>query len=309
MNRYAFAAASTAALITATPVLAQDDITVTQAGLDHTVSIDQVEDVLNSITVTQAGQSQSATISQRNPGMRNTAFSLQGDIGGAGSNSFSIVQSGSDNLFAVGQNSATNFSNVAQFGDSNEAFIDQGFVDGTGDGGEGNNTFLIQEGSGNIASVEQNFTVTGGGNDADIFQIGDNNLATIGQEGLSNVAFIVQGDLGGAGMNTATVTQEGNGNILAIGQNGTLNEAVGFQQGNNNEMFIDQGFNNATGSGGDGNYAEGRQIGNDNTLTINQNMTTSGGNNSAIITQLGNGLELTIEQEGSGHVIELVQDS
>lgn len=309
MNRYAFAAASLAALISAAPAFAQEDVTVNQTGLTHSVNISQVENALNSIEVTQIGESQSATISQRVPGTGNTALTVQGDIGGLGGNALSILQSGSDNLSTIVQNSSANFAQTSQVGDLNEAFVDQGFADGTGFGGIGNNAFIRQVGNGNISTVEQNFSVAGGSNDADIFQISDANFASIGQEGFGNVAFIVQGDLGGAGSNTATVTQEGNGNLIAIGQNGTLNEAVGFQQGNNNQLFIDQGFNNATGAGGDGNYAEGRQIGNDNILTINQNVTTSGGNNSAIITQLGNGLELTIEQEGSGHVIELVQDS
>lgn len=301
----AMAAVSGIAIFGAGPVLAQEDVTINQTGLDHSVDIDQVEDALNSIEVTQAGQSQSATISQRRPGTGNTVFTVQGDFGGLGGNVLSVLQSGSDNLAAIGQNSSDSFAAVSQVGDANEAFVDQGFVDGSGADGIGNNAFILQEGTGNASTVEQNFTAPGGSNDADIFQISDDNIASIFQEGLGNTAFIVQGDLGGAGTNTATATQEGNGNLVAIGQNGTLNESVGFQQGNNNELFIDQGFNNANGTGASGNYAEGRQIGNDNVLFINQNANTPGGNNSAIITQIGNGLELVIDQEGSGHVIEL----
>ena len=59
MHRFILAAASASALMTSSAALAQADVTINQTGLDHTVSIDQVEDVLNTITVTQAGNLQS----------------------------------------------------------------------------------------------------------------------------------------------------------------------------------------------------------------------------------------------------------
>ena len=73
------------------------------------------------------------------------------------------------------------------------------------------------------------------------------------------------------------------------------------------DALSDQGFNNGTGLGGDGNYAEGVQTGNNNTLTINQNATTSGSGNRAVINQIGDGFELTIDQEGSGMINEITQ--
>ena len=308
MNKTILAGASIAALTSASPVLAQESINITQDGLDHVVNVDQIEDVLNEITVSQAGSQQTATVSQRTPGGANTAFTTQGDIGGVGINVLNVLQTGSNNLSAIGQNSSDNFAQTSQAGDGNLAFVDQGFAGGTGAGGTANNAFIRQEGNDNDTTVNQNFTVVGTNNDADIFQISDTNVATVDMEGSDNTAFIIQGDLGGAGGNNAAITQTGDNNLLAISQNGTGNQAIGVQTGSNNELFIDQGTNSLTGAGGDNNFASGTQLGSGNTLTINQNALTAGGGNSATITQLGDNLDLVIDQEGSGHSIVLVQD-
>ena len=307
MHRFILAAGTATALMTSTAALAQADVTINQTGLDHSVSIDQVEDVLNTITVTQAGNLQSVQIRQTAPGGNNSTVTSQGVTGGLGENSIEARQTGSDNIVTITQNSMTNIALATQDGSGNDLFIDQGFADGTGADGVGNNALIRMDGDFNSAVIRQNFDTTGGGNDVDIFQVNDNNDVTVDQEGSSNVAFIAQGDLAGAGMNSATVSQFGTGNLMAIGQNGTGNVAVGTQTGSNNSMFIDQGFNNGTGLGGDNNYAEGVQTGNNNTLTINQNMTTSGSGNRAVINQIGDGFDLTIDQEGSGMVNEITQ--
>lgn len=286
---------------------AQADVTINQTGLDHTVSITQVEDVLNSITITQAQNDQSAQVRQTAPGGSNTAVTSQGEIGGLGQNAIELRQTGSTNVSSITQNSSTNITLATQDGSGNSFTTNQGFVNGTGADGVGNNILARQDGDDNTITVRQNFAVLGGGNDVDIFQVNNNNEATVDQEGSSNTAFIVQGDLAGAGLNTATVTQNGSGNLVAIGQNSTGNQAVGTQTGNNNQLFIDQGFNNGTGLGGDSNYAEGVQTGNNNTLEITQNVTTSGSGNSAIIRQIGDGFDLVINQEGSGMSVDMTQ--
>jgi hypothetical protein len=307
MLRLTTAAGSAIALFASSAAFAQADVTINQTGLDHSVSIAQVEDVLNSITVTQAGSLQSAQVHQTVPGGNNSTVTSQGVTGGLGENRIEARQTGSDNFVTVIQNSMANVALVTQDGSGNDLTIDQGFANGSGADGVGNNTLIRLDGDNNSASIRQNFATIGGGNDADIFQVNDDNDVTIDQEGSSNIVFIAQGDLGGAGTNSATAYQIGAGNLLAIGQNGTGNVALATQTGNNNAMFIDQGFNSGTGLGGDGNYAEGVQTGNNNTLTINQNMTTSGSGNRAVINQIGDGFDLTIDQEGSGMVNEITQ--
>ncbi|UAB78871.1 hypothetical protein INR77_03960 [Erythrobacter sp. SCSIO 43205] len=307
MKRITLAAVSLTALITPASVLAQADVTINQTGLDHSVSIGQVEDVLNSITVTQAQNEQSAQIRQTAPGGSNTAVTSQGEVGGIGQNAIELRQTGSNNNGSITQNSSTNIMLATQDGSGNTLTTNQGFVDGTGADGVGNNILARQNGDDNIITVRQNFDVLGSGNDVDIFQDSNNNEVTIDQEGSTNTAFVVQGDIAGVGMNQATITQIGSGNLTAIGQNSTGNVAVGTQTGNNNQLFIDQGFNNGTGVGGDGNYAEGIQNGNNNTLEITQNVTTSGSGNSAIIRQIGDGFDLIINQEGSGMTVDMTQ--
>ena len=117
MKNIVYVAASAIALAAASPALAQANVNVNQTGTNHIVDIEQVEDVLNSIDITQAGDAQDATIYQRVPGGGNTAFGLQGDIGGAGGNQMFVVQTGSDNLAAIGQNSAANIASANQSGD------------------------------------------------------------------------------------------------------------------------------------------------------------------------------------------------
>lgn len=307
MHRFILASVSAAALITPSAVLAQADVTINQTGLDHTVSIDQVEDVLNSITITQAQNEQRAQIRQTAPGGSNTAVTSQGEIGGIGQNEIELRQTGSNNNGSVTQNSSTNIMLATQDGSGNTLTTNQGFVDGTGADGVGNNILARQNGDDNVITVRQNFDVLGSGNDVDIFQDSNNNEVTVDQEGSSNTAFVIQGDIAGIGLNTATVTQIGSGNLTAIAQNSTGNVAIGTQTGNNNQLFIEQGFNNGTGLGGDSNYAEGIQTGNNNTLEITQNLTTSGSGNSAIIRQIGDGFDLIINQEGSGMVVDMTQ--
>ena len=307
MKRITLAAVSLTALITPAIASAQADVTINQTGLDHTVSINQVEDVLNSITITQAQNEQRAQVRQTAPGGSNTTVISQGEIGGIGQNETEIRQTGSNNNGSITQNSSTNIMLATQDGAGNTLTTNQGFVDGAGADGVGNNILARQNGDDNIITVRQNFEVIGSGNDVDIFQDSGNNEVTVDQEGSSNTAFVVQGDLAGVGQNTATITQIGSGNLTAIGQNSTGNVAVGTQTGNNNQLFIDQGFNNGTGLGGDGNYAEGIQTGDNNTLEITQNVTTSGSGNSAIIRQIGDGFDLVINQEGSGMTVDMTQ--
>ena len=307
MHRITLAAVSLAAFITPATLSAQADVTINQTGLDHTVSISQVEDVLNSITVTQAQNEQRAQVRQTAPGGSNTAVVSQGEIGGIGQNETEIRQTGSSNNGSITQNSSTNIMLATQDGSGNSLTTNQGFVDGTGADGVGNNILARQNGDDNTVTVRQNFDVLGSGNDVDIFQDSNNNEVTIDQEGSSNTAFVIQGDVAGIGQNTATISQIGSGNLTAIGQNSTGNVAVGTQTGNNNSLFIDQGFNNGGGTGGDNNYAEGIQTGNNNTLEITQNLTTPGSGNSAIIRQLGDNFDLIINQEGSGMVVDMTQ--
>lgn len=308
MKIIATAAASAIALAAASPAFAQD-ITVDQSGTNHSVTIDQIEDVLNSIDVLQAGDGQSATIGQRTASSANNqAFAQQGAVGGAGGNTLEIVQTGANNIGAVAQDSSANFGSMLQAGDDNIATIDQGFAGGAGAAGSANNARLVQYGTGGVIEVEQNVNTTGGTNDTDVLQFNDNNQAYSAQEDMTNVVFVVQGDVAGDGGHIATVSQSGDGNLVAIGQNSFDNEAVANQDGDGNSIFIDQGFANNTGLGSDSNYAEANQTGNGNTATINQNFADAGaGGHSAIITQTGNNNDGTINQSGDGHTATLTQ--
>ena len=119
MHRIILAAVSATALIAPATTLAQADVTINQTGLDHSVTITQVEDVLNSITITQAQNEQTAQVRQTAPGGSNTAVTSQGEIGGLGQNTLELRQTGSSNNASITQNSSTNVFLAAQDGDGN----------------------------------------------------------------------------------------------------------------------------------------------------------------------------------------------
>jgi Curlin associated repeat len=182
MHRFILATASATALMTSSAALAQADVAINQTGLDHTVSIDQVEDVLNTITVTQAGNLQSVQVRQTAPGGNNNTVTSQGVTGGLGENTIEARQTGSDNIVTITQKSMTNIALATQDGSGNDLFIDQGFADGTGADAVANNTL----------TVNQNMTTSGSGNRAVINQIGDGFDLTIDQEGSGMVNEITQ---------------------------------------------------------------------------------------------------------------------
>ena len=308
-----------AALVAAAPALAQSTISTSQQDAGNSADINQVDDAGNVITVDQLGANssvevlqvgadQSIAITQAAGTSGNAALAIQNDIGGQGGSGIVIEQAGSDNLVAAGQNSNANTVATLQSGDANQLFVDQGFLGGAGEEADGNFAAATQSGKRQFRRyhAERKWT-PGGANAVEIVQSSDMNSAAVDQEGDANFVVVIQGDLGGAGTNAASVSQSGTANLSAVGQNGADNEAALDQDGTGNEILIDQGFVDAVGEGADGNVAAAAQLGDGNVIGINQNLLTAGGGNLADVSQFGDAFSATVDQEGAGHSMTIVQ--
>jgi len=141
--------------------------------------------------------------------------------------------------------------------------------------------------------------LNGGGNEAFITQIGDDNDVGVIQELKGNLA-----------SNLVRVLQAGDGNAAQINQAGFLNQTILIQDGNNNLYSLSLE--------GSGNTFVIKQIGNDN--VINQQLTNTTqmyieliqeGNGNEI-THIQDGLtshELIIRQVGDGLKMEIIQSN
>ncbi|MCH2486777.1 MAG: hypothetical protein MK010_03405 [Erythrobacter sp.] len=174
-----------------------------------------------------------------------------------------IDQMGDDNIADIEQSGNENVSDLDQKGDANRADVDQ---DDTQPGSQSfnvpaNQSTILQNGDGALASVTQSNGVGGGsGNEASITQYSsdadgevaasvDNrdysNAASIDQTGGvpgdGNVATILQGADGTAVQgNMANISQSGNGNDAVSNQQSRNGLSMTSQDGDNNSSMINQ---------------------------------------------------------------------
>lgn len=317
----------------ASPVLAQNNATVSSTGTGHNVNVNQ-SGALNDAGVTQTGAYSDATISQ-------VGASHQATISQAGS---------------LGADSHT--GSISQFGgNSNEATITQSTSSGTPPGSVAS---ITQDGSNNWAIADQIGTSTRN-NSSTQTQVGENNEAWTRQTGASNIGVQEQvgnfNDAGVEGENTGGLSQAGNTNYAEQRQFGDRNWARSLQQsnraysvqiqtGSDNRSNIQQGtdagpspdaggytyqtgdFNDAEIIGqrsgmfgkieqiGDGNWAQVDQGGSstssfDNIADFLQdgNANTIGGLTAGSrALQMGSDLEALVVQEGDENVFRMSQN-
>lgn len=183
-------------------------------------------------------------------------------------------------VFAVSMAMAQHMDVVNQTGNSNKAYVDQGFLVPTGPGLPGNVAYVDQIGDRNHADVDQyNGGFAGDAHDAKVWSQGNDNTAKIYQERAAGDAIITQignanwadifesGNLyDGAPMNgayDAFAYQEGNANVTTIDIWGTNATAYAVQVGNSNK--IDQDLGSGMGEKVGNSDFDARQYGDRNT--------------------------------------------
>jgi len=204
-------------------------------------------------------------VAVRQIGTKQGAYTMQGDGTGTGNNQGIILQegnvgpnSGVANMAELHQKGTKNQSRQSQFGDRNEALVNQGLTDT----GSERNRAEIQQGA------------TGA-------QQGQKNKAQIDQDGDRNQARTQQR----FDKNEALTNQDGDRNYADIGQNASPNNSAGHaaevdQVGEDNDAWIRQEGNGAR------NEASALQYGDDNYSWQEQDASASGGmGNNALVTQ------------------------
>ena len=183
---------------TVTQTGSTNQATVNQLGVD-TNGGGQGDSYKNTATVTQSGQNNKGFVTQNDFSSNNQATINQAGGGAGDLATISQITNAFNNVATVNQGSLSTGGNTAKI-TQQQTYPEAGLL-------------------GNSATINQNTTVAGGGNYAEIIQgiptnpggtYSNQNLATISQQGSSNQARLQQtGDL-----NTATISQNGNGNIL-----------------------------------------------------------------------------------------------
>lgn len=188
------------------------------------------EDFTNAIFINQVGNDNQTSI--RQIGADNTAaVAINGNQNGAVSNEIlqqdafndaGIIIDGDNNNFNVKQGGTlgTNFLRLGQVGDFNLATVEQSAVQFAS-----NNTNLSQVGTRNNATIEQFATVAGFGNQVTLFQAGVDNDATFSQTG---------------GDNNIDSAQLGNNVDATFEQFGVDNNISSLQAGNNLNLGVTQ---------------------------------------------------------------------
>ena len=234
----------------------------------------------NSATTSQNGNNNSAT--QDQTGNSNTAEVTQGMFQGATDSEGATAiqtQDGSENSAIIKQRDWSNPGNLAeqeQIGEGNQAASIM--YNGA------NESYQLQEGDGNWSKFQ---TSNGSGNYGETRQLGDNNeafvkllhssssTAEVMQDGEGNQAEVeAQGE-----NNTASMSQYGYDNEASYSVFGYGNEFTGEQDGQMNQMFINQAtwydaenYGNqitATQTGNE-NLLDAKLKGDDNTLNFTQ---------------------------------------
>ncbi len=307
---------------------------------DHTAEVNQSGDD-NQATVDQSAIGYEALINQSGTSL--TASILQFDASDSGNmtgSSATINQSGSDHDAEIEQQGYGDEATINQSGEGlgNYAGIIQNTTSSMGESGQASASVTIdQQGQQNQAFVEQiggkwntgeelnvsGVTQIGTGNYVDIFQnnntpdgVGQN--ASVYQEGNDNVAEIYQdseGVLDASRSNTTEVSQLGDNGEALISQSGVGGHIELTQYAND---FADIAQTSSDGSGGDGNVVRLEQDGG-SSANISQSYAPSNpadwgknrlsgiGDEFSAATQT-NGAQLNLTQEGSGNWLQLEQD-
>lgn len=214
----------------------------------------------NTVTTNQTGTNQTATASQSGNALTST-ISQVGTTSGNVSNTAVTTQTGVGHIATVNQNTNTkyNTATIAQSVittgvGSNTATVNQNASGGTA--ATGNSAFMLQQGSANKATTDQNAGATNG--TALTSQYGTGNTAIVSQSGShSATATVFQGDAGSGALgtlNNAEVYQEGSTrNQAFVGQLTSGNSATVVQTGSqssNNTAQIFQNYGPAGGGAG-----------------------------------------------------------
>ncbi len=200
---------------------------------------------------------------------------------------------------------------IEQLGNNHDALINQtgyhaGRIYQQGDGPEGNYARLVQLGQHHTGFISQ---------------LGDDNTGVINVDGIGHVSVIVQE---GDGHNVQ-FSMQGEYNTADIRQFGTSDHLVGFaaddehsifQSGNNNQLYSvqigeDGGHLLTTLGGhdyiqfGDGNLIDVWQEGSNHVIRLLQ----SGDGNSATIAQWGENHSAVVNQNGNGNMARISQSN
>lgn len=308
----------------------ENDVVTTQTGDSAFSSVTQSGSKLNKAEVRQDGDNDS-TITQM--AGRNEAEVSQG--GGTGNQSSirqsgianvvgdalngpavtGVLQTGSDNLSDVTQNSNGSAASVIQTGQRNESAVNQT----NGEFGQYRSATINQLGDDNYSSVDQRGSVPkvgsfpqsdvfvtqiGDGNRSVATQAADNTLIDIDQTGDLNRSVVNQ--LAGAVGASARVTQSSTGSGAYPRNNVEINQsadadAVVTQTGSDHSAIVDQG---GAGSGvnvaqtGSGNQAWADQLATGSQINITQG---ASGNRADVTQSAGSGLQADILQTGTSN--------
>ena len=224
---------------------------IIQSGDHNTATVTTTDDgSLYDVLTTPPGQNATKPITLSNvtqSGSTNTATVNQTSQFNADQSASDITQSASNNIAFVNQHDDSQQSTIVQTSSGNTANVIQGKDDGTGDATWGNRSIVNQMG--------------GGGNHADVNQMGKIDNSTITQTGANGVATVTQRD---ASLILGSTTATASNNGSTINQSASNNNAVVLQVGERNTSGITESGNN--------NGANVDQQGNSNSSTITQNV-------------------------------------
>jgi len=228
---------------------------------------------------------------------------------GSYQSSADVEQTGAYNfaeILDIGQTGSNpntgNSASVLQLGDGNEAFIYQ-------EGDAHSASVDGQEGDDNVADISQ----TGVNQDAGQYVVGDGNEVTQTQSGADNGQRIeIWGD-----NNTFSAGQHGTGNGLYVNARGTAPGDNTSRSYNSSFTATQTGDNNMIGGsmGGDNNSLTITQDGNNNLVTGGQSrwdaagFTIDGMDNTATISQMGNGHSAVLSQIGNTNTATVMQSN
>jgi Curlin associated repeat len=261
-----------------------DNAHVDQDGVANDAEIDQTDgaDAWNFGAIHQniddggAGGANKALIDQS--GVNNNDYMSTANINQNGSENRAAIIQGHDALGAP-SGGHDNDADIDQAGTLNEAKVDQAGSDNTGtvhQYGSDNQGQVLQPGNGNTGTVYQGYYGDSVGNEAIVFQPGDDNYGFIGQAGgPDNKGEVYQS----GNRNTGDIDQMGDGNKAKIWQHpdpdfvghevsgdfpptGNDNTAYINQYGSDNQAFVNQD--------GDYNHAKIDQYGTANRASIKQ---------------------------------------
>jgi hypothetical protein len=257
---------------------------------------------------------------QSNPGTALWTNSYYGGIvvqdATANSSNVFLAQSGTANIFDIGQGGYNNSVNATQTG-TNELYIRQGTwlsvwyaPLGSSPGNDGTIT-VNQNGGGLLFNTNYAALAQGGGdaNSMTVTQVGYANSVDVNQNGSNNVFSSNQtgsGNFVGGEAGWPIISSVPAALSVPISQNGTGNQYYNNQVGTNAIAMASQV--------GDYNYVYNYQSGNDNTIIGAQNGVgnqvsswQTGANDALSYTQVGSNNFISNSQSGSGNTVTIKQ--